>query len=140
MEEKDLELTFQWRNDPEVLKNAQTTNQISYKEHEAHFKFNSAVKLVFDIDGQSAGFLACTKDPDQPVGEWSFHMSSYYRGQGLSEIMLRIGLYYLKHKEGYQSLTSRVAKHNSVSKHLHYKLGFKTTGDKHDFFEYEIKL
>lgn len=140
MEEKDLEVTLKWRNDLEVLKNAQTPQPISEKEHEAVFKYNNAVKLIFEVDSTPAGFVSCTRNPDIAEGEWSFHMSKEFRGKGLSEIMLQSALYYLKKEEAYEKIYATVRKHNNISKHLHYKLGFNYIGDKDDFFEYSLNL
>jgi len=140
MEEKDLQVTFDWRNDPEVLKHAQTSNPISFNEHEAVFKFNNAVKLVFEYNGDPAGYVSVTRDPDDSIGEWSFHMGSKYRGKGLAEIMLKAALYYLAKEEGYTGLTSAVLKHNNISIHLHKKLGFELTGTKNNFNEYYLDL
>lgn len=139
MEDKDLEVTFHWRNDSEVLRNAVSPEPISYNEHEALFKYNNAIKLVFEVDGVPVGFVSVTRDPDDPTtGEWSFHMSADHRGKGLSEIMLRATFYYMKTREGYNSLTSQVFRHNKISKHLHYKLGFdhvKDIGSLHQYYK-----
>lgn len=140
MEERDLEDTFAWRNDPEVRNNAMSSNLISYPEHEANFKFNNAIKLVFEVDSKPAGLIVVTQDPSVPVGEWSFHLASEFRSKGLSEIMLRIGLYYIKHKLLYKGVTSCVLKHNKVSRHLHSKLGFLQTGMNEKFIEYKLPL
>jgi len=137
---EDLEITFQWRNDPEVLKNAQTSNVISFNEHEAMYKFNNSVKLIFEVDGVPAGIIACTRITNELGGEWSFHMGADHRGKGLSEVMLNAALFYLGKEEAYERITSRVLSTNAISKHLHSKIGFKQTGEKDNFFEYEIEL
>lgn len=124
MEDKDLAITFEWRNDPEVLKNAQTSNPISYNEHEAMFKWNNALKLIFEVDGEPAGYVASTRSTENLNTEWSFHMGKAHRGKGLSQIMLRAALYYLKYKVGYHCITSTVLDHNHKSIDLHIKLGF----------------
>lgn len=140
MQEKDLQITYEWRNDPEVLKYAQTSNPISFKEHEAHFRFNNSIKLIFELNQDPAGYVSCTNSEDSTKGEWGFHMSAKYRGKGLSQIMLQSALYTLKNEYGYRMLDSAVLKNNAKSKHLHYKLGFKYTHDKGDFHLYEVKL
>lgn len=140
MEEKDLKITFEWRNDKEVLNHAQTSNPISFNEHEALFKYNNAVKLIFEYNGEPAGYVSVTKDLDGPTGEWSFHMGANYRGKGLAEIMLKLALYYLSKEEGYTGLTSAVLKHNAISIYLHNKLGFELTGTKNNFNEYYLDI
>lgn len=140
MTETDLDITFQWRNDQEVLNNAMTPNPISYPEHEANFKYNNALKLVFEVDGIPAGLVTMTRDPDKPVGEWSFHLGKEFRGKGLSLLMLRITMYYLKHKEGYKGITSTVLKHNKISRNVHSKLGFIQTGMTDKYMEYDLGL
>lgn len=140
MEERDLDDTFAWRNDPEVLNNAMSPNTVSYAEHEANFKFNNAIKLVFEVDNLPAGLVTITQDSDKPVGEWSFHLNPQFRSKGLSEIMLRIALYYLKNNEGYKGIASCVLKHNKISHHLHEKLEFVQTGMNDKWIEYKLEL
>lgn len=140
VEEKDLDVTLSWRNDPEVLKSAKTSNKISIEEHRAMFLYNNAIKLIFLVDDTPTGYVQFTRDPDQALGEWSFHFSSDARGKGLSEIMLKAALYYIKKEEGYIAVTSVVQKHNTISNHLHKKLGFDLVGDKGNFFEYDLAL
>lgn len=140
VEECDLKLTLEWRNDPNVLKQAQTPDPISYFEHFASYKYNNSIKLIFEVDKTPVGYVTITRDPDAPAGEWSFHMGKTHRGTGLSEIMLKSALYYFKNKEGYVKVVSKVKKDNSISKHLHYKLGFTYTQDKDNFHEYYLNL
>ena len=140
MEEKDLDITFSWRNDPEVLKYAQTSNPISYNEHESVFKFNNALKLVFEVDNEPAGYVSCTRSTENLNTEWSFHMGKAHRGKGLSEIMLRSVLYYLKHKENYHCITSTVWEHNEKSINLHNKLGFAEGTPEGKFKTYYLYL
>lgn len=140
MEEKDLSATLAWRNDPEVRKFAQTQNIISSDEHEAMFKFNNAIKLVFEVDSVPAGYVQFTRDPDDLVGEWSFHMANEFRGKGLSEIMLLASLYYIKKEEGYNGVKSLVLKHNDISNHLHRKFGFEEIERKNNLIEYYLSI
>lgn len=123
MEESDLLTTYAWRNDEAVRNTAQTNNIISYEEHQANFKYNNAVKLVFEVDGAPAGYVSCTKDPDYAVGEWAFHLSSEFRSKSLAQIMLRMALLDLA-SLGYKNITARVRVNNPLSTHLHNKLGF----------------
>lgn len=124
MEAKDLDNTLMWRNDPDVLKTALTPNIITAKEHEAMFLYNNSIKLIFEVNGDPAGYVQVSRDPDKAQGEWSFHMSKRYRGQGLSNIMLGAALYYLAKKEGYTKIYSQVKEDNKISRNVHAKLGF----------------
>lgn len=123
MEEKDLPVTFAWRNEEQVLRAAMTNKPISYNEHEALFKYNNSVKLVFSIDNVPTGYISCSKDPDEPIGEWGFHLAPEARKKGYSQIMLRMGLIELQ-KRGYTRIYAKVKKSNIPSIHLHNKLGF----------------
>lgn len=141
MEEKDLEVTFIWRNDPDVLKYAQAPNQVSMAEHAAVFKFNNSLKLIFEFDSQPIGFVSVTRDPNEPKGEWSFHLAKEFRGKGLSELMLRMTLHYLKTVEKYKIITSSVMPDNIVSNYLHHMLEFVQVHGKDDKFkEYYLYL
>lgn len=141
MEEKDLPITFAWRNEAEVLKYAMTSQPISYNEHDAMFHYNNSVKLVFTIDGIPAGYISCTKDADDPIGEWGFHLAPEARKKGYSQIMLRMGLIELK-KLGYQRIHAKVKKSNLPSIHLHKQLGFYDLDSdaKDQFFKYAKDL
>lgn len=134
MLETDLDITFSWRNDPQVLKYAQTSNPISYNEHEAVFKFNNSLKLIFEVNSAPVGYVSCSRDSAGISGEWSFHIGKEHRGQGLSEIMLRAALYYLIKEEGYFHITATVLEHNEISHILHDKLGFIQNGPESNGF------
>lgn len=140
MEEKDLLITFQWRNEPDVVKTAMTVDIISYKEHEAMFKFNNSIKLVFEVNGHPAGYVQVSRDPDENKGEWAFHMGKKHKGKGLSTIMLKIALYYLINVEGYTEVYAKVKPDNALSQGLHTKLSFTYTGKDKDLFTYSKKL
>lgn len=125
MEEKDLAVSYTWRNDPLVRKMAMSDNEISYAEHEAMFKWNNSVRLIFEFNGVPSGFLACTKEESSTEGSWSFHLAPEARGKGLAAIMLRLGLIYLKNI-GYTTIKSEVKLYNSRSLDLHIDLGFES--------------
>jgi RimJ/RimL family protein N-acetyltransferase len=140
MEEKDLLVTLEMRNDPDVLKTAITPNVISPHEHAAMFYHNNSLKLIFEVDKHVAGYVQVSRDPDYNTGEWSFHVHKNYKGKGLATVMLGAALYYLVTKEGYKSVLARIKYDNAISKHLHNKLGFKYIDDKDGTFNFEKNL
>lgn len=140
MDEFDLSTTLEWRNDPTVLASAKTSNPISMNEHEAMYKYNNAIKLVFEFNNVPVGYVQFSRDPDHAAGEWSFHMAPEWRGKGLSEIMLKAALYYVNKKEGFEYVTSFVKKDNFISNKLHIKLGFELIETSGEFDEYVLYL
>lgn len=140
MTEKDLEVTFEWRNDELVLASALTPNEISKNEHVAMFNYNNSIKLVFEFNDVPVGYIQISRESDQCSGEWSFHMAKEWRGHGLSEIMLRLALYYVKKEEQYIMIHAVVRKENKASNRLHEKLGFRQTHVRDEFYEYELSL
>lgn len=140
MDEFDLSTTLEWRNDPVVLASAKTSNPISMNEHEAMYKYNNSIKLIFDFNDVPVGYIQFNLDPDTTSSEWSFHIAKEWRGKGLSEIALKLALYYIKHKEDLSSITAFVRKNNTASNHLHNKLGFQLSQTKDDFYMYELFL
>lgn len=143
MESKDLPITFAWRNEDQVRKTSMSSNPISFNEHEAMFKYNNAVKLIFEVDGSPAGYVSCSRDPDEPTGEWGFHLGPDARGKGYSEIMLRMALIELK-RLGFTWLTAQVRLANLPSLHIHNKLDFTEQSvemvDKSDFVKFVREL
>lgn len=140
MEEKDLPITYTWRNEETIRNSAQTSHIISYNEHEANFKFNNAVKLIFEVNDLPAGFVSCTRDPDLAIGEWAFHLGEGFRGKGYSEIMLKMALVELK-RLGYEGIIAIVRTNNLPSLHLHRKLKcIELPAPNPDFKEFTIVL
>lgn len=140
MTEDDLKITFEWRNDKDVLKHAMSSHPVSWAEHEAIFKYNNAVKLIFEVNGVPVGFTSITQSDDEPAGEWSFYLGAEHRGKGYSSIMLEAVLLQLKKEYQYTGITSRVKVYNDVSNHLHEKLGFEITNTGPIYKEYYLHL
>jgi len=140
MNSTDLPDTLSWRNDPEVRKTSITNDIISAKEHEAMFLYNNAIKLIFEVENKSCGYIQISVDPDTKKGEWAFHISNKYKGKGLSTIMLSLALYYLKEKYEYKEIEANVKVDNKVSIHLHSKLGFKCQYERDRLYYYTKKL
>lgn len=124
MTDADLQITYAWRNDPLVRHMAMSDHEISYAEHEAMYKYNNALRLIFEFNGEPSGFVSCTVDPESNDGVWSFHLAPEARGQGLAPIMLRLALMFLKQR-GYKRIKSEIKVYNGRSFNLHLDLGFK---------------
>lgn len=141
MDEFDLATTLEWRNDPVVLASAKTSNPISMAEHEAMYKYNNSIKLVFELDDVPVGYVQFNRDSDyRRSSEWSFHVAPEWRGKGLSQIMLKCALYYVKTKENFTEINAFVKKDNLISVKLHEKLGFCRVEDKDNFLGYVLYL
>lgn len=140
MENQDIEETFHWRNDLLVLQNSISQNRVSFPDYEAWILHNNSLKLVFEIDGQRAGFVTVTRDPETLTGEWSFHLNPIFRRKGLSELMLRSAIYYIRINTTYVGLFSRIRHDNNVSHKLHKRLHFQITEVDNDFSKYYLHI
>lgn len=141
MEDRDLQVTYEWRNDPIVRQFAMSDHTVSWAEHESMYRYNSSLRLIFEFDGVPCGFISCSKDEETTEGTWSFHMAPDSRGKGLSSIMLQMALLYLK-QAGYTQIHSEVQINNPISQGLHGKLNFEyvTLNEAGPYFVYVKNL
>lgn len=125
---EDMEMLFQWANEPEVRKNSFSTQQISYEEHRQWF-----LKLLKDTSRKQYIYMA-----DQvPVGqiraaiyekkaEISYSISREWRGQGYGKKMLALfQKQLLKDEPGVSILTAKVKKGNVSSEKAFIKAGYQ---------------
>jgi ribosomal protein S18 acetylase RimI-like enzyme len=147
MTKNDLVETFLMRNDSEVCKYAQSTNPISWSEHEAVFLYTDYPKYVFvrkvcDVPRleETIGYVEFRNDmvnDDQNTKIWGFHLDSEWRGKGLSKTMLEQAIKEAK-KLGVKKIIGYVKSTNEASKHLHKSIGFDIVKADNDEIMYEF--
>jgi RimJ/RimL family protein N-acetyltransferase len=136
MEDKDISEAFDWRNDLLVLQMGDSDEPVTKADFNAWAKFNNALKLIFEVNGKRAGIVSVSKDPETLTGEWAFHLAPMFRRKGLSEVMLRLALYYIRHQTDYIGIYARVRHNNPVSHKLHKRLHFQVEVIDNDFSKY----
>lgn len=126
MSEDDLKRVWTMRNDPEVLKFAQSNQPVSWAEFESVFKFTDYPKLVFknETTGDIIGYVDFRNDlKDENIKEWSFFIAEEHRGRGWSSVMLDAALEFAK-ELGYTTIKGTVKVNNELSIKVHESLGF----------------
>ena len=125
MDDKDLGMTYVWRNDELVRKFATAHTAISWAEHEALFKHAPAYKYIFEINDIPCRFISFSGQDSSPETSttWSFHLAPEARGKGYADIML--GLAVLEAKRlNFSRIISEVKLDNEASLYLHMKFKF----------------
>jgi UDP-2,4-diacetamido-2,4,6-trideoxy-beta-L-altropyranose hydrolase len=135
VDQSDCKLLWYWANDPKVRQSSFNPCSISFEEHDQWF----TAKLY---DSESYIFVA-EKEDGVPVGQIRFEMNnceanvSYsvqhnYRGLGLGEIILRMGILklidFIKQPIIFQG---KVKIDNIVSQKIFEKVGFSEENDEH---------
>lgn len=124
----DMELLFQWANDPEVRKNSFQTVSISRKEHQAWFERalvdKGAIIFIYMLEGKPVGQVRLTVEGN--TGKISYSICAQERGKGHGKRMLEIVRNKVKeeHPEIYR-LRAEVKPTNIASKHVFTGLGFR---------------
>lgn len=131
----DMNILFDWANEPSVRKNSFNTNNISIDEHKAWLE-----RVLADMHTK----LFILQEDDNPVGQvrlalkdgkWqiSYSIAPAYRGQGYGKIILRLAENELIHR-GHtgEKLYAEVKKDNIASQRIFKKLGYSETTSQHE--------
>ncbi|MEB6342300.1 GNAT family N-acetyltransferase [Mammaliicoccus sciuri] len=133
--EEDLKDILYIYND--AIKN--TTAVYTYDEttlEERHKWFNTKVEnnqpvIVYEVDGQVAGFATYGSFRDWPAYQYTIEHSIYvnpdFRRQGIASKLL-LEIIDLAKKNGYKTIVAGIDGDNQGSIDLHKKLGFKYSG------------
>ena len=144
MEEDDLQKVWLIRNDPDVLKYAQTDSPVSWEEFESVFKYTTYPKLVFvnETTGEILGYVEFRNDMIDDmvdIKEWAFFVAPEHRKKGWAEIMLDLAIDFARDQE-YTFIRGTVKADNIASHRLHEKLGFEIQKDNRHETTYILKL
>jgi UDP-2,4-diacetamido-2,4,6-trideoxy-beta-L-altropyranose hydrolase len=123
----DCELYWHWVNDPEVRRNAFNSETISWKDHQEWFK---------NKINDSTSTLSLFESHLGPIGQVRFEnygqdfkidfsIARQFRGMGLGEQLLSIGIkLFLENNPG-SKLVSEVKEENQASKKIFKNIGFR---------------
>ncbi len=135
MVEADLDLIRGWRNHPEVRRWMYTTHEIGDEEHRRWFEDGrrdpSKHLLVFERDGEPAGFVSLTQLRGTDVAEWGFYLAPGAppgSGAALGEAALEHAFEAL----GLHKVSGHALADNERSVRFHLRLGFRDEGLRRD--------
>jgi RimJ/RimL family protein N-acetyltransferase len=128
VEERDIELLFEWANDEDVRINSINTGKIFFNEHKEWFKKKSGsshcVMFMLETGSEPAGQIRFDFDTAEQVWKIDYSVSKKYRGKGLSKILLREAM----HTHNQFPVVGYVKENNRRSNAVFSSLGFINKG------------
>lgn len=142
VQESDVTLLYNWRNDELVRKNSFSEGKINFEEHNTWF--TSVLRnphvffYVLEIDENPIGQVRLNKTGNSCI--ISYSIAEEYRAQGYGKLILRLVENECVKKGFADSLVGYVKKNNIASQVIFKSLGYTET-DEISFYRYEkIKL
>lgn len=115
---QDVQLYYQWINDHEVRINSYSSKHINFDEHRIWFetRLNSSHAEMYVVSLENEPIGQIRFENKRAFAILSFSLDKKYRGQGLSESLLRRGLRYFRTKiNGNLAIHAFVKKDNAKS-------------------------
>jgi UDP-2,4-diacetamido-2,4,6-trideoxy-beta-L-altropyranose hydrolase len=139
----DVQLYFDWANDPQVRANSFQTSDITWSEHESWFRCvlnNSANTLyLYSIGEKPASQMRLKLDGNTATINYS--VSTDFRGQGLGTwLLMHIALKTRIELPEVKTLIGWVKKNNIPSLRAFEKAGYSVTTESEDSFMYSLDL
>jgi len=92
VDEKDMELLFEWANDEDVRSNSINTKKIILDEHKKWFEkkigSSQCVMFILETEGQPAGQARFDFDNIEQGWKIDYSVAKKFRGRGLAKILL----------------------------------------------------
>lgn len=146
-EKEDIDLIYEWANDPVTRASSFNTAQIPYEDH---------VKWFSDVLTRNDRTLLVAVDGDTPVGqmriddcgsfaELSYTIAPSFRQRGYGRELIACTLQYIKsHEDEYSNkdtVTARVKPGNTGSSHMLLSNGFikRSVSDTYIEYKYDLK-
>lgn len=133
LEERDLKLVLDWRNQLHIRENMYTDHIISWEEHVAWFHrvelHKNSEYFILEIKEIPAGFLSIV-DIDKKNGKcyWGFYIGDISAPRGSGSIFEFLALNYIFNELHIRKLYCEVFAFNEKVIKLHKKFGFKQEG------------
>lgn len=137
--EADLDLLFDWANDPEVRRNSFSMAKIAYEEHRKWFlellQDGSRKQYIYMADQIPIGQIRVIIQADK--AEIGYSICKERRGRGYGKRMLALlQKQLLEDAPGVRTLAARVKEENPASEHAFLDSGYQK---KYTLFELELK-
>lgn len=129
--EPDVDILFQWANDPVARENSFNTTPIPYSEHVDWFskeiKKEHSEMLIFEEDRKKIGVVRISKNDEK----WliGINIDKDQRGKGLAVPMLQQSIIYFFTKVDKAPVEAFIKKSNIASKRVFEKAGFVYDSD-----------
>ncbi|MCK9339014.1 MAG: GNAT family N-acetyltransferase [Bacteroidales bacterium] len=141
--EKDINLLFEWTNDPSVRQNSFNSAPIPFEDHQRWFHRvlndpNTFLYILYDANIPIGQIRLDKKEDGSAVINYSISKSHRGKGYGLIIIQL-INNYIIENSLPITTLIAKVKKENVASQLIFEKSGFRVS-DKGDFYEYCINI
>jgi len=124
----DVDLLYEWVNDPDVRRNAINSKKIDYNEHVNWFKrvLNSEKTYIFILekDHNAVGQIRFDWDDRTKAFVIDYSIDRRYRGNGYGKEIVRLGMFELRKKSGDVSFVAIVRQGNNASLRVFEGLGF----------------
>lgn len=128
VEQKDLDLLYQWANDPIVRQNSFNSNLIPYDDHVSWFDrmINNPSVIQYIMMEKDIPIGQIRLNVDGESAEIGYSIATEYRGQGYGRKILELVLDKVKqdHPE-IKKLIAKVKPENNVSNRLFCDLGYE---------------
>lgn len=144
VQDTDMDLIYQWANEPTVRANAFSTKPIPYEDHVKWFRTkqnDSNCFFYIAMNGtQPVGVIRIDRQKDKPeIGVISYSVDGNVRGLGIGTRMLMMVCVLLK-DTGLHSLLGQVKPSNPASMRAFQKAGYMETNRTVECVEYQIAL
>lgn len=122
----DINLLFEWANDPDSRANAKSQDLIKWEDHVRWFdnKISDELSFLYILTDseRDVGIIRFDKNNNDFI--ISYFIDKNYRGKGLGELVLKEGLKTLQEVVDNPSLLAYVKKGNIASEKIFNKLEF----------------
>jgi diamine N-acetyltransferase len=145
LEPEDLEIIYQWENDPEIWQVSNTLTPFSRyilkqyieESHRDIFDTKQLRMVIEDSSGRPAGAIDLFDfDPfHQRAGIGILIYNKADQGKGLATDALRLMALYATEVLGLHQLYANITVDNPASVHLFKKIGFECVGTKKDWIK-----
>ena len=125
--QSDMDLLFEWANDPIVRKNSFNTLQIPYEMHQKWFEhvMNSKAIHLFILMDDATPVGQIRLNVEQEEAEISYSISHLYRGKGYGKMIIKlIKEEVCSHYPKIKRLVAKVKTDNDISNRLFASAGF----------------
>lgn len=138
-EEQDMELLFEWANEPEVRRNSFSTKEILYEEHQKWFadllSREDCRQYIYMQNDDAVGQIRITIHGEN--AEIGYSICAGKRGMGHGKKLLQLACEKVSQDlPEIKKLTAKVKPNNTASKRAFLKTGFEK---KYDVFERTVK-
>lgn len=126
--EKDMDLLYEWANDPDVRNNSFSSDLIMYEDHKKWFRRimsdDSVIQYILMDDEVPVGQIRLNvNDSEAEIG---YSISASYRGQGYGHIILELAMQEVRTQNPcIRRLVAKVKPDNLASRGLFEKEGYK---------------